>query len=1346
MRSRATFSIVLLLSAALICWVDASAAGQELGSEASLAATTVTFNAVADATVRSWQPNTNFGGEGRLELSYAQIDVATEAVILLRFDLTSLPAGAIVDSATLKVYQEGATGPDPLTVGAYFVTSAWNESTVTWNTFPTASPIGITAPLTAVPGYKLWSVTGYAEAWLAGPNYGLYLRGPTGGAYHHRLFESREWMEYVPQLEVTYHLPTPTATRTATRTATPTRTLTPTATRTATMTRTPTQTPTGTLPPDCAEMLVNGDFETASLDPWQTMGSAALGSGRDSAFGVLMVAQGPASAQLWHDVGIPGAAHTAYLSFWWRADVASQQPEDRLIFYAMTEGQAHQLLTLAAEAPLGQWRHQTLDLTAYAGQLEGIIFTTYGDATQPTTFRLDDVSLQACGVPPSTPTYTATSTRTPTATSTSTPTRTSTPTATRTLTRTSTATPTPSPTLTATSTRTSTATVMPTPTTTPVNFTLCAMADAYILQQASDSNTGSHPYLRVAFSSGPDSFHERALIRFDLSKMPPTAIVKSALFQAYLNSAGGSLAQVNMGVYQVTSVWTEGVVKWASQPSVNPSPVGWASVGKVLGYKSWNVKALVQGWINGSIPNYGLELRGPETNWWARTFSSREGTYCPQLVLSLESSAPINTPTPVPTATPTATPTLVPTPITRQAYITGVEVTQAIQDLSNSVPLIAGKKTVVRVHLKVTDGMGDLPGVHGYVYYPYGAYGPIFSPINPGGTVTARANPDRGELNHSLNFIIPGQYSTGSGLLFVRVLPSGGSTFPGIGELQESRMLSFGDVPQMRLRLVGMRYVVNNVTYEPRNLDYANVESWLRAAYPIGSLLSTRTTATYTQTQGLPTCCTVDQQLATIKTLDIANNVATADTRYYGLVFQGPPANHFMVGCVCGFGTLSGPTGAATYGWDFDGSFGDWYAGHELGHQYGLCHPGYCSGQEGQPDTAPHCAAYPYPRGYIGGPTGNPNRFYGLNIETLDVYTPTWTDMMSYCDYQWISDFNYKRIRSKMITPQASALGQAERQERLLVVGTLDPVADAVVLDSFLRVPEAQELVERVPGEYSIVLADPSGTRLAEYPFTPRVRDHLEQDVPGGGGASAVAISMPAYIFEFVPWHGETARVSIWHAERELAGRNVSPNAPAVQVMYPNGGEVLAGESFPVGWSADDADGDPLTFTVLYSSDGGQAWLTLATGIKETSYIVDARLLAGSETALIRVLASDGVNTTSDQSDASFTLQGRGPQASILQPTDGSHFTSDDMLALAGTAYDPEDGSLGDAALIWDSDRDGQLGSGGLFALAARDLTPGLHQITLTATDSDGMVGTASASFFVRQRLFMPLVVKSYRP
>ena len=119
------------------------------------------------------------------------------------------------------------------------------------------------------------------------------------------------------------------------------------------------------------------------------------------------------------------------------------------------------------------------------------------------------------------------------------------------------------------------------------------------------------------------------------------------------------------------------------------------------------------------------------------------------------------------------------------------------------------------------------------------------------------------------------------------------------------------------------------------------------------------------------------------------------------------------------------------------------------------------------------------------------------------------------------------------------------------------------------------------------------------------------------------------------------------------------------------------------------------------------------------------------------------MNTTPDQSDATFTLQGRNPLVSIFQPTESAHFAPDDVVVLAGDAYDPEDGDLDDLALIWESDRDGQLGNGGLLTLAAQNLTPGRHIITLTAADSDGQVGMASVEIFVGQsQVYLPLVLR----
>jgi len=226
---------------------------------------------------------------------------------------------------------------------------------------------------------------------------------------------------------------TPTSTPTATPTGTPAATYSPTPTPTVTPGGvTPTPTPTATPPAGCQELLVNGDFETGSLSPWDTYGAVGLGSGHGSTYGAWLGGVNNAEGELWQEVSIPAGASPVSLSFWWLAESGSEQPNDAVEVIIQYEAQSDHLLTLPAVAPLGQWQQETLDLTAYAGQTVALTFLVHTDGAVPTTFRLDDVSLQACGQPTSTPTLTPMPTSTPTATPTGTvgPTPTSTPTAT----------------------------------------------------------------------------------------------------------------------------------------------------------------------------------------------------------------------------------------------------------------------------------------------------------------------------------------------------------------------------------------------------------------------------------------------------------------------------------------------------------------------------------------------------------------------------------------------------------------------------------------------------------------------------------------------------------------------------------------------------------------------------------------------------------------------------------------------------------------------------------------------------------------------------------------------------
>ena len=82
------------------------------------------------------------------------------------------------------------------------------------------------------------------------------------------------------------------------------------------------------------------------------------------------------------------------------------------------------------------------------------------------------------------------------------------------------------------------------------------------------------------------------------------------------------------------------------------------------------------------------------------------------------------------------------------------------------------------------------------------------------------------------------------------------------------------------------------------------------------------------------------------------------------------------------------------------------------------------------------------------------------------------------------------------------------------------------------------------------------------------------------------------------------------------------------------------------------------------------------------------------------------------------------PVAEINHPGDGETRKVGLDIPFIGLADDPQDGAIPGASLVWTSDLDGQIGTGTEFSAPLN--TVGVHTVTLTATDIDGNVGTAS--------------------
>jgi len=673
---------------------------------------------------------------------------------------------------------------------------------------------------------------------------------------------------------------------------------------------------------------------------------------------------------------------------------------------------------------------------------------------------------------------------------------------------------------------------------------------------------------------------------------------------------------------------------------------------------------------------------------------------------------------PGPTPTPTRTPTV--TWGRRWVGITGVEVTQGIQDSNTSrVPLIQGKTAVVRVYAQVIDKKWDIPGATAEAKLEYSYPGAVvLYPLGySDGTITQRA-PARDKLVQAFTFVIPGKYLVDSPRLTVRIRPPPGISFNDTGVAETTRQLTLTTAPPLKLVFVPVTYTMDSRVRLPDPSAAGAIRNWLQRAYPVPYVIvSTHSmTQTYSGTP-LDLCAgpgfmEINKQLAKLRETSLPK--PGNDTYYYGLV----PADYtyycpssYVAGCASDIPSHEA-AGVALSGQDTAVT-----AAHELGHCLGRYHAECCGARGGKP--------YPYP--YCGISPAD-DSLYGLDAQTLQVYPPTTRDLMSYCRDPWLSDFTYNALRDAISASSSAAAATAAPQPMLLVSGLFNHTSGETQLDPFYRLTVTPP--DGPSGDTChIDLLDGTGQLLGSYPFAPRVDTE-----PVEGRDEMLTI------LEWVPDHAGLAKVEVYCDGAKLATREASPHAPTVRLLSPNGGETWASGAQSVAWEASDEDGDELRFIVQSSCDGGSSWTTLYTDLSGRSVGLDTSLLPGSNSTLLRVIVSDGMRASEDVSDAPFTVAAKKPAVSIDWPEDGAELQYTGFIALSGHAFDPEDGPLGDSALTWTSDRDGLLGNGGDIVIPK--LGPGWHTITLRATDSDGNVAEDSIRLWAGDQVYLPIILK----
>jgi hypothetical protein len=158
---------------------------------------------VADAHVAEMHPTDNMGSATAL---WAGGTPGNAKVGLVRFDLSAIPRGSVITSATLGMRLLGGGGSP---VNLHRATAAWSEPTVTWASFAGAFDPAVLASFQSVQGPVTANVKSIVQAWVSGAyeNDGFALdRALTTNA----LLSSSEDTTATnrPQLDVCYTPPT----------------------------------------------------------------------------------------------------------------------------------------------------------------------------------------------------------------------------------------------------------------------------------------------------------------------------------------------------------------------------------------------------------------------------------------------------------------------------------------------------------------------------------------------------------------------------------------------------------------------------------------------------------------------------------------------------------------------------------------------------------------------------------------------------------------------------------------------------------------------------------------------------------------------------------------------------------------------------------------------------------------------------------------------------------------------------------------------------------------------------------------------------------------------------------
>jgi hypothetical protein len=355
----------------------------------------------------------------------------------------------------------------------------------------------------------------------------------------------------------------------------------------------------------------------------------------------------------------------------------------------------------------------------------------------------------------------------------------------------------------------------------------------------------------------------------------------------------------------------------------------------------------------------------------------------------------------------------------------GIEVIQCVQDMQHTVPLIAGKTTLVRIYLDPAS-FDSAATVSAEIAWSKGGGETYLPSMNKVRMDPARPLPlaaQRADIERSLNFRLPAEAVDAASLdiRLTRIM------IPGAGDLAigspASLQVQFQTAPPLRIRVIGLRYNSPGGPLSPAAIHFSYMRSYLERAYPVARVEWSHIVvdADFSAPFDDTTVDLANAQIAALRAQEVSSGI-DARTHYYGLVDDGN-REHFMRGKAFAIPSsaqpdvvASGPAGVPRgLAGDTDASYADWYGAHELAHALGRYHPGFPVGQQGDDDPT-----FPYDHGFISTPD---ERYVGMDVGDAALGLPmlalpglVYHDVMTYAANQWLSAYTYSGIFNRLVS------------------------------------------------------------------------------------------------------------------------------------------------------------------------------------------------------------------------------------------------------------------------------------------------------------------------------------------